>query len=209
MDNVEQADKVVRELTEKLEALTSRTRLLADQRQKISYAANVGDKQAKAKLTEIIAETSTHGFNIESVQFALREANDRLVIARQAAASAADCDKANQIAALNAKLKEELDNADDAFSDAIASVLGARALLMEIHTLGVSSPTDQMFRINSVAVIKTALQNLPQPWISDFEFSRLAPSQKKAFRPLAESWCDQIANQIAARLGEEKKKDAA
>lgn len=47
----------------------------------------------------------------------------------------ADRTKAEQIVVLNAKLKEELDDADDAFADAISSVLSARALLMEMHTL--------------------------------------------------------------------------
>jgi hypothetical protein len=74
----------------------------------------------------------------------------------------------------------------------------------EYERNGTASPTDPMFRINSVTVIKTAIQLLPQPWINDFEFARLAPSQKKASRPLATAWHDQIANQIAQRLGEKK-----
>jgi hypothetical protein len=125
---------------------------------------------------------------------------------RADAARAADREKAGQIAALNVQLKEELENADDALSDAITSVLSARDLLMKMHSLGVTSPTDQMFRINSVAVLKTALQLLPQPWVNDFEFMRLSPSQKKFFRPLAAGWHDQITNQTAARLGGAGKK---
>jgi hypothetical protein len=86
-------------------------------------------------------------------------------------------------------------------------VLVARDLLAQLHGLGVTSPTDQMFRINAVIAIKTALQLLPSNWISDFEFQRLAPSQKKTFKPLADAWCSQIENQTAQRLP--KKEEAA
>jgi hypothetical protein len=79
--------------------------------------------------------------------------------------------------------------------------------LMEMNTLGIASPTDMLFRINSVAAIKTAIQKLPSSWISDFEFSRLAPSQKKEFKPLAAAWCGSIANRIAQPLP--KKAEAA
>jgi hypothetical protein len=206
---IERAERDLNNLEDQREVLFSRAKHLSKQREQVAFAALTGDKQAKAKLAEINAEDVSQAASIASVEAALTVARANLANANAAAASAADRDRANRIAALNAKLKEELDNADDALSDAIGSVLGARALLMEMHALGVSSPTDQMFRINSVAVIKTVLQNLPQPWINDFEFSRLAPSQKKAFRPLAESWCDQIANQIAARLNEQKQKQVA
>jgi hypothetical protein len=56
---------------------------------------------------------------------------------------------------------------------------------MEMRALGLASPTDQLFRINIVAAIKSVIQQLPSPWINDFEFMRLSPSQKKEFKPLA------------------------
>jgi hypothetical protein len=81
---------------------------------------------------------------------------------------------------------------------------GSRRLLnfslMEMHSLGVTAPIDQQFRINVVACIKTVIQTLPGPYINDFEFMRLSPSQKKSFKSLAESWGPTISNQIAARL---------
>ena len=90
-------------------------------------------------------------------------ARANIVAAQAMAAGAADIEKAKQIAALNLKLKEALDDADDAFFAAIGSVLAARTLLQDMHALGVTSPTDPMFRINSVAVIKMVLQLLPSP----------------------------------------------
>jgi outer membrane murein-binding lipoprotein Lpp len=214
MTSIEQAQKIVADLEDELEALNGRSKILQKQKQELSYSARTGDKGAKAKLDKISVDVVTLTNDIEITESALREAKSRCGAAEQVAARAADHEKATQlaaqIAALNAKLQEELDNADDAFSDAIGSVLSARAVLMEMHTLGViTSPTDQLFRINSVAAIKTAIQKLPQPWINDFEFMRLAPSQKKEFKSLGQGWCDQIANQTAARLGATKDERAA
>lgn len=202
---IEKAERDLANLEAQREALFSAAKSLSNRRDQIAFAAlTAGDKQSKAKLSEINAEDISNAANLASVEAALQCARANLETAKAAEAVAADKAKAEQIAALNAQLKEQLNDADDALADAITSMLIARKLLMEMHTLGVTSPTDQMFRINSVAVIKTAIQLLPQPWINDFEFARLAPSQKKAFRPLATAWHDQIANQIATRLGEKK-----
>jgi hypothetical protein len=202
---IEKATRDLDSLEEQRENLFSRARLLSKERDQIAFAAlTAGDKKAKERLREINLEDIGLTANVASVEAALTVARANLNTAKAAEASAADIEKAKQIAALNAKLKEELDNADDALSDAIGSVLSARALLMEMHALGLSSPTDQLFRINAVAAIKTAIQKLPEPWIREFEFSRLAPSQKKDFKPLATAWCDQVANQIAAPLPKNK-----
>jgi hypothetical protein len=77
-----------------------------------------------------------------------------------AEAGAADREKAEQISALNAQFKEQLEDADEAFSDAISSVLSARDLLMKMHTLGVAAPIDQQFRINVVACHKNSDSNV-------------------------------------------------
>jgi hypothetical protein len=202
---IEKAERDLNNLEEQREALFSAAKSLSKRRDQIAFAAlTAGDKTSKDKLREINLEDIANAGNIASVEAALTVARANLNTAKAAEAQAADREKAKQIAALNAKLKEELDNADDAFADAISSVLGARDLLAQLHALGVASPTDQLFRINSVTAIKTVIQLLPQPWISDFEFARLAPSQKKSFKPLATAWRDQIANQIASRLPSSK-----
>jgi hypothetical protein len=208
MNDIEKCELTIRNLENIRKHLLQEQAELADERGRVALGAHTGDKKSRSRLDEINVAAAKFTSEFASVEAAIVQAEKNLDAARQVEAGAADREKAKAIAALNAKLKDELANADDAFADAIGSVLSARALLMEMHALGVGSPTDPMFRINAVACIKTALQNLPQPWISDFEFSRLAPSQKKNFKPLAEGWCNQIANQIAERLPTDKK-DAA
>lgn len=209
MTEVEKAIATVKTLEDARRKLIQDQAELADERGRVALRAHTGDKKSRTRLDEINIASAKFASEFASIAAAIIEANKNLDAAQAAEAQAADRTKAEQIAALNAKLKEELDDADDAFADAISSVLSARALLMEMHTLGVTSPTDQMFRINSVAAIKTVIQLLPQPWINDFEFARLAPSQKKAFKPLAIAWRDQIANQISNQLPQPTKTEAA
>lgn len=209
MTEVEKAIATVKTLEDARRKLIQDQAEFADERGRVALRAHTGDKKSRTRLDEINIASAKFASEFASIEAAIIEANKNLDAAQAAEAQAADRTKAEQIAALNAKLKEELDDADDAFADAISSVLSARALLMEMHTLGVTSPTDQMFRINSVAAIKTVIQLLPQPWINDFEFARLAPSQKKAFKPLAIAWRDQIANQISNQLPQPTKTEAA
>lgn len=200
MNEVERCELTVKNPENIRKHLLQERAELADERGRVALGAHTGDKKSRSRLDEINVASAKFASEFASVEAAITEANKNLDAARRAEAQAADRTKAERIAALNAKLKEELDDADDAFADAISSVLSARALLMEMHTLGVTSPTDQMFRINSVAVIKTVIQLLPQPWINDFEFARLAPSQKKAFKEIVSGWCSTIERQVADRL---------
>ncbi|SIO49692.1 hypothetical protein SAMN05443247_06521 [Bradyrhizobium erythrophlei] len=204
MNDVEKAERDLNNLEEQRESLFSSAKTLSKQRDAIAFAAlTAGDKASKEKLRNINLEDVGLTANIASVEAALTVARANVAAAQRNEATAADKAKAETIAALNAKLKEQLNDADDAFVDAMASVLNAKELLAQLHALGVG-PTDQLFRINVVTCIKTVIQELPSPYINDFEFARLSPLQKKHFKDLAAAWCDQIANQIAARLSEKK-----
>jgi Mg2+ and Co2+ transporter CorA len=194
--DIEKATRDLNSIEEQREALISRARQLSKQREAAAFAAHTGDAKAKEKLREINLDDIGLASNIASVEAALVVARANLAAAQAAEASAADRAKAEQIAVLNAQLKEQLHDAEDAFADGISSVLTAKELLSQLHALGVTSPTDPMFRINSIIAIKTVLQLLPQNYISDFEFQRLAPSQKRQFKSLADAWCSQITNQI-------------
>ena len=209
-NELEKAERDLNNLEEQKETLFSRAKTLSKERDRIAFAAlTAGDKKAKDRLRDINLEDISLDANIASVEAALTVARQNLAIAQHGEAIAADKAKAQGIAELNEKLKGELDNAGDAFGDAIGSVLSALALFKEMRALGVASPNDQLLKINIVTCIKTVIQQLPDHWIRDFEFSRLAPLQKKQFRDLATVWCDQITNQTAARLGENSGKEEA
>jgi hypothetical protein len=215
---IEKAERDLDNLEEQRENLFSRAKRLGQERDQIAIAAlTAGDKKAKARLSEINNEDIGLTANIASVEAALTVARANLLSAQHVEAIAKEREKASEIVGLNAQLKEQLEDADEAFAGAIESVLIARKLLQKIHALAPNlGPTDQLFRVNVVTAIKTVLQGfgedsdkpgLPSNYISDFEFSRLAPLQKKQFRDLAEGWCRQIENQIAQLLP--PRKDAA
>jgi chromosome segregation ATPase len=208
MTEVNKAAQTIAKLEDARKELLQRNIELTEAMYRVSFDVHTGDKKARDRLDKLKAEHRDLSSELISMEAAIAEANKRLAAAEHAAVSAADCEKAKQIAALNSQLKEELTNADDAFADAIGSVLAAKELFLQLHALGIASPTDQLYRINAVTAIKTAIQKLPEPWIRDFEFSRLAPLQKKTFRNLANAWCDQVAIQIAAKFGAAKDKAA-
>jgi hypothetical protein len=204
---VELAEKTLRDLHETKDALTHRIKLLSDQKQKISFAAHTGDKGARAKLNAIIIEAGIHGGELESIEAALQEANQRLVAARAAEALAANRKQALALRDMNAKMTELAQQADDAAWDYISSLLAIKTLNEEMHKLGAERPSSEQVRVNLVIATKSMLQALPSNWVTEFGFSLLLPSQKKTPKAIVAAWHDSIETDIARRLGETKQKE--
>jgi hypothetical protein len=200
---IEKAEKIINDLEEQRECLHARTRLLTEQRKQLAYAANVGDKSAKAKLTAINTEVSLHGTEIENVEFALAEARVRLKAAQQAEAQASNKANALALRELNKKFLELGLIVDDAFADVISASTEMREVLDKMRALGVTSPTHQQFNVLGLIACKTAVMNVP--WSAggrEWEF--LAPNQRKTFKSIATGWSEMIERQIAERLAEKE-----
>jgi chromosome segregation ATPase len=193
MTEIEQAEKIVRELEEKQEALIARTKVLAKQRQECSYAAHTGDKAARTKLDKINVEASTHAGEIESVDAALREAAARLNAAHAETDRAADRAAAEQLRDKLKQFKELGEVLDDCFADFRSAAIGQAA------------PTHQQYRVLCEIALKTAVQQTPF-WSQDFP--AMAPNQRKSFRDVCNSWVEPIMHRVNALLGEQHK-DAA
>jgi hypothetical protein len=201
MNETDNAAKIVIELTDELEVLNGRAVVLAKERQELSYSARTGDKNAKARLDKINVEATTLTNDIEIVAAALVEAKLRLGSAEQVAALEADRAKAVKIQELQAAFVERLLAIHDACGDIAKCTTENKLLLSEIHRLGVTVPSHDLVRINSVLALKTML--MATPWnpneFADFPHF-LAPHERKLFRDLAVSWGATISNQIADRL---------
>jgi chromosome segregation ATPase len=203
---IEKAERDLNNIEEQREALFSRAKLLSKQREQVAFAAHTGDKAAKARLADINLEDISLGSNIASVEAALTVARANLATAKAAEAQANDKVKALQ---LREKLKKFVElgmNLDDCFADFKSAATEMKQVLDDIHNLGQVSPTAQMFKVNCDLAFKTAVQGTPF-WSQDFP--AMAPSQRKTFKSLVDSWSANIEANIAARLGEDKKKDAA
>jgi hypothetical protein len=205
MNDIEKAEKIVRDLEETLESLLGRTKVLEVQRRQISYAAHTGDQKARTKLNQINAEAATHGGEIESVNAALAEAQARLAAVHRAEALAADKAAALQLRAKAARFKELGEVLDDCFADFKSAAIEMKTVLDDIHRLGCASPTHELFKANGDRAFKTAVMGTPF-WTQDFPF--LAPGERKSFRSLVAAWTSAIENNVALRLGE-KQKEAA
>jgi hypothetical protein len=208
--DIESATKTLNDLLDQREQLTGNAGRLIEQRRKLSYAALAArDKAAQDKLRKINDEALSYETQLQSIDAAVDEARQRLAQAEQAAALATDHANA---ARLREKLEKFLEQGllvDDALWDLARAVNLMIGLLNDMHRLGQAAPTSDQFRVNAVMAIKTMLQELPQTWVRDFEFARLAPGQKKKFKDVCADWHAMIEAGVSARFGEAKTPEVA
>jgi hypothetical protein len=205
MSEVENAEKTVRDLEDKRRALIQAATELADERQRVSFAAHTGDGKARSRLDQINVAVAAHASEMVSIEAAITQANANLDAARRDAAAAADRANAEQ---LRQHLKEFVECGlilDDCFADFRETAIKMQKLLTEIHGLGCAAPSDALFRVNCDLAFKTAVMGTPF-WSQDFP--TLGHGQKKSFKGLVEAWSANVESNIAARLGE-KQEEAA
>jgi hypothetical protein len=203
-NETEAAAKIVTDLENELETLQGRAAALTKQREQLSYSAKTGDKNAKAKLDKTASEATVVASEIEIVIAALVEARSRLGNAEQVKALEADRAKAVEIQQLQAAFNERLLAIDDACEDIARCTQENKKLLSRMHDLGITAPSHDQVRINSVLALKTMLQGCP--WnVQEFQDYPhfLAPSQRKNFKDLASAWDATIERQVADRLPKE------
>ena len=204
---IEKAERDLASLEEQRESLFSRAKLLSKERDQIAFAAlTSNDRKAKDRLREINLEDTSLGANLASVEAALTVARQHLSDAKAAEAQAAD--RANALA-LRERLKKFVELGlilDDCFADFVSASKEMKTTLDDIHALGQVAPTAMQFKVNADLAFKTAIQSTPF-WSQDMPF--LAPNQRKTFGDLVAAWSANIEANIAQRLGEDKKKDAA
>jgi hypothetical protein len=206
----EAAPKIIATLEDKRKHLNQRAVELADERNKIAFGAHVeGDAKSRKRLDQINVEITTLSSEAASIDAALTEANTRLATAKRDEALAANRANAVQLREKLARFVELGMQLDDAVWDIGSSVTEMVALVNAMHALGQAAPTSEQFRVNGTMALKTMLQELPQLWINDFGFARLAPNQKKNFKALVEGWSQMIEQNIASRIGETKQTEAA
>jgi hypothetical protein len=195
------AAKTVEILEDKRRALIQKATELAEERQRVSFAAHTGDQKARQRLNVINTETGTHASEMASIEAAIIEANARLNVARTGAALAVDRAAAVKLRHELARFVELGELIDDALADVVMCSAELDAVLSNIHALGCPAPAASIVRVNAALAIKTAVMNIG--WTArEWEF--LAPNQRKSFKAIVSGWAGQVENNIAARLGEKK-----
>jgi hypothetical protein len=204
-DLLKQAETTVQSLEDKRRALIQTATELAEERQRVSFAAHTGDAKARARLTEINNATANHASEVQSIEDAIREATARVHIAKTAEALAADRAAASKLAAELERFVELGELLDEALADVVSASSEMDEVLARINSLGCPSPNASQMRVLGTLALKTAVMNIG--WTArEWEF--LAPSSRKTFQEIVSNWRVQIERNISARIGEQKK-DAA
>jgi predicted glycosyl hydrolase (DUF1957 family) len=204
MTKIEEAEKTLAALEDKRKQLVQKATELADERQRISFAAHAGgDAKARKRLDEINAATVSHGSEMESIQAAIVEASRRVEAARHDAAIAADREAASELAEQWKLFVEHAKALDKALAGVTEHGHALEAILTQVNALGAASPSRAQLDSLGARALMSALQKTP--WAR--EFSPIAPNERRTFSALVESWGASVRNNVAARLG--NKREAA
>jgi hypothetical protein len=199
--DVEKAEQTLARLDDKRRALVQRATELADERQRISYAAHAGnDKKSRQRLDEITAATVAHQSEMASIESAIAEATNRLATAKHNATLAADREQAIELGEV---LETFAECGRDI--DAALTIIIERSRLMEktlhrMNALGAASPNRNQLETLGALALHTAL--MQTPWTRDFR--HLAPGERRTFNAMVDAWYPVVEANIASRLGNEE-----
>ncbi len=218
---IETAERVLAELVAKRDTLAGRMAELSAERQRIAFVALAGgDAKARKHLDQLNTEGATLAGEAESIEAAIAEAIARVAAAQNAEALAADREQA---AALRAALGDVADCArkiDGAFETIVAESQRYDDLVgLIVHKLGGSrvlgGNAPNVARIFALRALETMLGKTP--WRR--EFRPVPPLERRSFSDLicgrdhagsrTPGWAERIEADVAARLGETGKAEAA
>jgi chromosome segregation ATPase len=206
MTEVEKATAVIAALDDRRRAHIQKQVELDEERKQIAFAAHSGnDGKARKRLDAINLEAASFASEMSSLEAALEEANSRLSAARRDEALQQNRAQAKELRTTLDRFHELGLIMDDCFTDLTSAALEMKIVLDKMHQLGASRPTSEQVRVLGALAVRTAL--LATPWSK--EFDPIAPNQRRSFKSLVDGWRGQIDQNIAARLGEPSKTEAA
>jgi chromosome segregation ATPase len=198
--NVEQAEKVVRDLEAKRQRLAEAQVRREEERRVIAYDAHAdGNTKARARLDKLNAEAATHLNELASVEDAIQTAQAKLAAAQRDEAAAADREAAVELREEVQKFVALGQNLDQLFE--LLAVRGAelKETLTRIHSLGSQFPTYSQLEVLGSLSLRTAIMRTA--WARCVEM--VPPTQRRSFAALVNEWAANIENNaIAPRLGE-------
>jgi hypothetical protein len=184
--SVAEAEIVLRKLEVKREELlASRAELEVAKKSAAydSFTDSGGDH-----LASVVRSLRSADADIESLDLALAEARNRVMVAqafeRQAAAEA----NATKILELTRKLREAGQRMDDACKVIGQTGKELSGLLLELHGLGVRSPTMEQWLVHGGCALATAVAGTP--WSRNYR--SVPPLERKQFGSLVSSWATAI-----------------
>jgi len=207
-ETLEGAERVLGGLRQKREAVVSRIAANADQRKAVGYEVHAADdKTAREKLDKLNAESATLSGELESLDGAIRTAEERCDTARQAEAVRAARANAQRLRAELRGILECTKRLDAALATVCAEAAELDERTRTARTLGAGAPNVEQFEAYGYRCVATWLGKLPPLWSRRFEL--LQPRERCGFADRWSSWLAGAERGIAAKLGQQKTEEAA
>jgi hypothetical protein len=205
-NDIDQAEKTLRQLEDQRDTIIGRSKTLAVQRQQISHAAFTGNAKAKAQLDKLNAETQTMGLELENIQAAIAQAQSILGAAHAETDRAADKAQALKLRDAIAEYIEEASELDASLEDMVMHANAMNDALTKIHRLGGQIPTHRQNFVLGSHCFKSAL--MKTPWKSELDFEHIPAHKFQTFKQLVSGWAATLMRDVERRIGEQTDKAA-
>jgi hypothetical protein len=164
-------------------------------RRDISFDAHVEGGESKKALDKFNKDRVLKIAEIENIEIAVLEASRRVADAERAEELAEDAVKASRAFEIAAGLLARARKLDDALAAMVEEANDFRADLRILsHELGCSHPNESQLQSLGERAVKSALM------FSPFRIEHIAPTERRTFSELCESWVTMINRWAEDRL---------
>jgi hypothetical protein len=200
-ETLEGAERVLVGLREKREAVALRIAANTDRRQAVGYQVHAtDDKAARATLDKLNAESLTLNGELESLDGAIRTAEERVAAAQRAEAVRAARTNAQRLRAELRGILECTKRLDAAFAAVCAEAAELNERTRSARSLGAGAPNAEQFEAYGYRCVSTWLGKLPPMWSRRFEL--LQPRERCRFADRWSGWLAGAERAIAVRLNQ-------
>ena len=207
-ETVDAAERVLAGLRQKREAVASRIAANVDERKAVGYQVHAADdKTARERLDRLIAESMALNGELESLDGAIRTAEERCEAAQLAEAVRAARANAQRLRAELSGIAACTKRLDAAFASVCAEAAELDERTRSARALGAGAPNVEQFEAYGYRCVATWLGKLPSLWARRFEL--LQPRERCGFADRWSSWLAGAERGIAAKLGQQKTEEAA
>ena len=179
----------------------------------VSYSAlATGDKDASEKLERVKARALGRDMEIKAIRSAIAQAQQNLTDAKANEAAAEQKRCAAEAQVIIGRIDDLFASADMHFKQAMDALEAAHTRIEEVHGLGFAYPTAVQLRANIIYVLETCMTRLPKYLWDELSRGGLrypSPSQRRTFSQFWAAMSASLGREIATRLGEKHKEDAA
>ncbi|SRR6266446_317363 len=179
-------NEIIAELEEKLLQARARRAAITGERKAISLAAHMGSTGDRAQLDQLNQEGAILSGEIESIEFAIAEAQAWVAATENTAAIEAERQKRHQIVQLADELRGHALKIDDLWRQSIAEYVILQDKLHQIVQSGVGRPSRHQVQSACRRALISAYIGSP------LQLELLAPAERRTVAHLVEVWARNV-----------------